>query len=549
MKVLIIDDENHVIQAIRLLVPWEELGIDRIFTAASGAEALMTINQETPEIVITDIIMEDMNGVAIMNFIASRYPATKVIAVSGHNDFEYVRAMLTKGCMDYLLKPLESAPLIATIRKVVESWNDEHESSLQNRHLIEKVYSLSDFYAGAQLCKMIKSRDWPGAYQKLLQSDARFVPISTCKILYYNTGFFPMHNAGFVVLHQSFEEQLRQLMRTGNAPTLRSESSGKGMLLSNPVHPGEVILFLYESEESLANSIFRLARSVFCGRPYPFHMGSSKKKSFPGEFPEAFHQAKYAFLSTYGDRDCTAMAIASFPAAGKPDVTLSSEKLQKIETQIFSALLSGHKQDLEAAVFRWVNNGLPGKDITLFQIQHAMDLFQELIKQWMIQIKKQNQTFSYELPEHLLIYEKLIDENFQFSKTIFIQTILMHLSGLGDKLNENQSTAGLMLQIAQYMELNYAEPFVQSEYAKRFSLNKDYMSRKFTTTFGVNMLAYLHQIRVCHARELLGDASLKIQDIALAVGFGDEKYFSRQFKKLTGFSPSDYRASLRYKKQ
>ena len=85
MKVLISDDEHHVIQAIRLLVPWEEFGIDQIYTASNGMEALDIITREVPEIVITDIVMEDKNGIDIMDFIATRHPSIKVIAVSGHN--------------------------------------------------------------------------------------------------------------------------------------------------------------------------------------------------------------------------------------------------------------------------------------------------------------------------------------------------------------------------------------------------------------------------------------------------------------------------------
>lgn len=139
MKVLISDDEHHVIQAIRLLVPWEEFGIDKIYTASNGMEALDIITREVPEIVITDIVMEDKNGIDIMDFIATCHPSIKVIAVSGHNDFEYVRTMLTKGCMDYLLKPLESATLISTVGKAVQSWKDEHESNMRHRHLQEKV--------------------------------------------------------------------------------------------------------------------------------------------------------------------------------------------------------------------------------------------------------------------------------------------------------------------------------------------------------------------------------------------------------------------------
>ena len=121
MKVLISDDEHHVIQAIRLLVPWEEFGIDQIYTASNGMEALDIITREVPEIVITDIVMEDKNGIDIMDFIATCHPSIKVIAVSGHNDFEYVRTMLTKGNAIYSLQQSAnqqtSAPVYAVISR------------------------------------------------------------------------------------------------------------------------------------------------------------------------------------------------------------------------------------------------------------------------------------------------------------------------------------------------------------------------------------------------------------------------------------------------
>ena len=117
-----------------------------------------------------------------MDFIATRHPSIKVIAVSGHNDFEYVRTMLTKGCMDYLLKPLESATLISTVGKAVQSWKDEHETNLRHRHLQEKVHSLSAFYSGVLLYKMLDSRCVETAYEELLQADASFSSVDTSYI-------------------------------------------------------------------------------------------------------------------------------------------------------------------------------------------------------------------------------------------------------------------------------------------------------------------------------------------------------------------------------
>lgn len=524
MKVLISDDEYHVIQAIRLLVPWHELGIEQVFTASSGAEALDIIELEIPEIVITDIVMEDKSGIDIMNFIASQYPSIKVIAVSGHNDFEYVRAMLTKGCLDYLLKPLEATTLIATVRGAIESWKKEHETILRQRHLQEKMHSLSASYSGVLLYKMLNPKDLETAYQELVTADACFSSISTCKIIYYDTSFFPMRDTGFSSLFESFEEQIRELLKAGG-----------GFLFSNPDRRNETALMLCEPAELTATSIIKAAQIFFLNKPFPFHIGISREQFFPHLFSVAYNQAKNVFLSYYGDTASSATVIAGTSVTNCPPPALDGKHLRQLEEQILSALLIGNKKEIETTISTWLSFVLPEKDVPLFQIQYVMTTFSRLLKQW----------FPHDSREKELHYEDLTDECFLFRREKLYQAIIKELYDFIDEHKENRSSADIMYQIAQYMEINYTDSFIQSEYAKLFFLNKDYMSRKFTSTFGVNMLTYLNQIRIRHAKELLGDFSLKIQDIAYAVGFKDEKYFAKQFKKLTDVTPGNYRSSLK----
>ncbi|MCD7991191.1 MAG: response regulator [Clostridia bacterium] len=538
MKVLISDDEHHVIQAIRLLVPWEEFGIDQIYTASNGMEALDIITREAPEIVITDIVMEDKNGIDIMDFIATRHPSIKVIAVSGHNDFEYVRTMLTKGCMDYLLKPLESATLISTVGKAVQCWKDEHESHLRHRHLQEKIHSLSAFYSGVLLYKMLDSRCAETAYQELLQADTSFSSVNTCKIIYCDTSYFPMRNPDFACLLKDFESQVR-----------RSLGAEHGLILSNPEHPGEIMLFLLGAGDLAATSIIKTAQSLFMSTDYPFHLGVSREHPFPGRFSDSYTQAKNAFFCFYGDIASASTAIAALPSMEKLRFYPETEQLHQMEDQIFSSLLIGDRKELEDTAAKWLSQVLPEKEIPLYLIHYVSETFHGLLRQWTSKIRKKNPAFSYMSEDNPLVYEELTDENYLFSRNALRQAIFSSLYRICDELKESRSTSDIMLQIAQYMELNYTKPFIQSEYAKLFYINKDYMSRKFTSTFQVNMLTYLNQIRIRHAKELLSDFSLKIQDIAYAVGFKDEKYFAKQFKKLTNTTPGDYRAALKKEKR
>ena len=74
-----------------------------------------------------------------------------------------------------------------------------------------------------------------------------------------------------------------------------------------------------------------------------------------------------------------------------------------------------------------------------------------------------------------------------------------------------------------------------------FHINKDYLSRKFKETFGSGMVAYLTNIRIKHAKELLVSSDMQVQEIAIAVGFQDEGYFTKQFKKIVSMTPAAYR--------
>lgn len=511
MKILIADDESHVIQAIRLLVPWTELGIDQIFTASSGKETLNIITQENPQIVITDIVMADLSGIDIMNFIASNYPETRVIAVSGHNDFEYVRIMLTKGCLDYLLKPLESSTLIAAVKKAINDWAFRQQHKQQHRYL-------STFYSEIQLFQMLYCPKI-SSHQECLLTNSFLATVNSCKVLYYNITFFPTQNDAFCVLLENFEKQVHNYLQ-----------NGIGLIAKSPNHTGEVIFFLYGSVDSATVYILKLLRSIFDRTAFPFRIGVSKKEPFPIKFQDAFLQAKQAFLNARVD---DTGIIASFHGSASSRILSNSQS----EEKIFAALLTTHLEEVETAFLNWFSEIYPSQNTTFAEILEITEIFYQMLSHWIVQLKKERPEFSFQIPPKK-------DADLYISHSLMQQNMLQILYEICEALKNHRTPADVMHQIARYMEENYNKPFVQSEYAKIFYMNKDYMSRKFTSTFGVNMLTYLNEIRIQHAKELLSDPTFRIQDIAYAVGFKDEKYFAKLFKKQTHLSPKAYRDRL-----
>ena len=83
MKVLIVDDEKHVREAIKLLGEWERHGITNILEAADGKSATEMIEEHAPQIVMTDMRMPRMDGTQLMEWLSGSHSGIKTIVISG----------------------------------------------------------------------------------------------------------------------------------------------------------------------------------------------------------------------------------------------------------------------------------------------------------------------------------------------------------------------------------------------------------------------------------------------------------------------------------
>jgi len=97
-------------------------------------------------------------------------------------------------------------------------------------------------------------------------------------------------------------------------------------------------------------------------------------------------------------------------------------------------------------------------------------------------------------------------------------------------------------EIRDYIEVNYAEEISLDMFSRRYYLTKEYLSRCFKEVVGFGIYEYVTRTRMNKAKVLLKDTDAMIRDVAAAVGYNDQNYFSKAFKKHYGSYPSDYRA-------
>ncbi|MFB9275709.1 response regulator transcription factor [Cohnella cellulosilytica] len=131
MRICVIDDES----AVRSSVVFKLKSLsDRleVFDVEGGLEAMDKVRRIRPHLVITDILMPDVDGLELLSRIRSELPATRVVMLSGYNEFEYARKALQNGAVNYLLKPIDPDELRELLTAIEREEKEKLAADFQN---------------------------------------------------------------------------------------------------------------------------------------------------------------------------------------------------------------------------------------------------------------------------------------------------------------------------------------------------------------------------------------------------------------------------------
>ena len=117
-KVLLVDDEEEAIEAIRLKLEWETLGFKVIGSANNGVKALELVERLQPDVVITDIKMPYMDGLELARTLNEDYQNIHIIIFTGFDEFEYAKEAVHLEIEEYMLKPINSQELSECLKRL-----------------------------------------------------------------------------------------------------------------------------------------------------------------------------------------------------------------------------------------------------------------------------------------------------------------------------------------------------------------------------------------------------------------------------------------------
>ena len=120
MNVILVDDEEVAVNALKRRVDWKKYGIDEVYIAYSMKDAQKLFQEKVIDVMLSDIEMPQGNGLDLYEWVKTYYPAVECIYVTCHPEFDYMRRAMQLGSADYVLKPIDYEELDGVLSQLVE---------------------------------------------------------------------------------------------------------------------------------------------------------------------------------------------------------------------------------------------------------------------------------------------------------------------------------------------------------------------------------------------------------------------------------------------
>jgi len=141
-KVMLIDDEQSVRKLMRLKIEWERYEMEVVGEAASGIEALNTIDEIRPDICFVDIRMPFMDGIEFAKIAIKRYPKLLINMLTAYDDFSYARECIGVGITGYYLKPIVIKDISEALEEMKKKLDREKRDELEEEGMGKEISSM-----------------------------------------------------------------------------------------------------------------------------------------------------------------------------------------------------------------------------------------------------------------------------------------------------------------------------------------------------------------------------------------------------------------------
>ena len=495
ISLFLVEDERIARESIRDNVPWQEHDILFLGDAPDGEVALPQLLEKRPDILLTDIKMPFMDGLELARIVRKELPDTRIIILSGHNEFEYARKAITLGVNDYLLKPVSSRDILEAVDRskaqILECRARRIER--QSHSITQRELFFSNLYSGilmgpAQMLQRAAQLGISlaaGAYQIILTELDGVIPDR--EALRDKLYAAPMaYGSGFDGERASF------LLLAEDAAGLPLKFQEFSAWLEGLTGQEGLTVHLLPGKQAARLSDL----------PKAYHLLTIQKKQRESA------DSKTLSHSTSFQRD----TLLDFLRTGKPSALPSfwAHYRPTIESGYSSFV---YRCYLYTELFFVVHEFCQENRIPLPESLRQEDLLEKRI------------LLTNSVDDFLTLACQLCEE-------------VMEVRPGGSRHTPSAE------QARAYIDRHYMDPELSlSSVANAVSVSPNHLSTLFKSKIGVGFSEYLTEVRIRQAKRLLITSDLRVSEVGERVGYQNMEYFSMLFKKNTGQTPSQYRRS------
>nr|WP_106783478.1 response regulator [Lysinibacillus timonensis] len=513
-KVIVVEDDRIIRRGICQSIKWEEHGFIIAGEAGDGEMALDLIEKEQPQVVISDINMPFMDGLEMAKKIREISPDTRIIFLTGYEDFKYAQQAVKLKVYDYLLKPVQSEQLLHKVKEAAADW--ELETKKQKRMIESLPYLQRKFFHDL----MKGGEKWMDMEKELAELGIELEGPEYAAVLIHSP-------IGF---HDECKRMIREILSTfflqENFAVINIDRNEYAILLSledeNDVRRGQLVQELFNYSNALEHFV-----TITLGRTYPnlFELGKSLLEARLAL--DMRHIMGTGKVFSYEDI-----------ATSKEETESCLKEIQlELENQIKLGIpekVSETLKELNKTILR--KKSVPLTELKIIALKFSTMLFFE-VEKWR---KEENTSFNssdvYQdiikmetLSEMMEILNRLIqqwrDEMYKKEEKNHFSHVDQAIMYIKDHFHDSSLT---LKKVAEYIHVS-----------------TPYLSNLFKLEKGINFGDFLLELRMKKAMEELRKGDQKTYEVCEKVGYNNPQYFSICFKKFTGYTPAEYKKQFK----
>lgn len=529
MKAIIVEDEPRVRKGLSEAVDWPQFGMQLAGTAANGLEGLELFKLQRPALVIADIRMPVMDGLAMTEAILEMAPQTKVIIISGHDEFEYAQKCISLGVTNYLLKPIGKKQFLMELERVRNEINEDlqrqakimdWEAKLKNRLPVLRQAFLEEWLTGAAVNRTEALKD----NFTFLEIPCDLDREAAVAIFELDADREEGRTAGETrLLEFAVSNIVEELVDdTGMA---FQRGNGQTVVLYQPssrnLAETEDLSVWAEQTRSRTASLLKISLTAVVSSK------AVKAVELPRMFKEILGilRLKHSLgTNTILHQSLVQPEHAPFAILNPSDEALLAQHVEmNNEAEIRALLEACFEQGI-------AKNGLAYADEWSYQLAGIFTALAHQLGKTIRSFLNDKTMEKWRHPERF----RSLTEMKSWWQELFVQ-----LGQSYEGFRSDRKTR-MIQQVMDYVDEHIFETITREEAARHVYINSSYLSKMFKKVKGESFSDFVIRKKMEKAIHLLQVERVMVYEVAAQLGYKDPSYFARVFKKYTGKSPSDF---------